>query len=62
MRVTYTQNIQLFKEGFWAEFVWEDRNNLWRCTDSSSGFFNIYTDLSREITEQQMTVLMLASE
>ena len=59
MRIIYT--VELNHNGFFAKFRWRDDLNAWRHTEreSSEGFFDMFPDIPRVITEQQMTLIAL---
>jgi hypothetical protein len=62
MRILLTKKMSFYDEnGFWADFNWRDDTKTWYCRggNSSEGFWNRNPDISSEITDDEMTWLIL---
>jgi hypothetical protein len=59
MRFTYTRSLQLFKDGFWAEYRFDSQKEIWYCSEASEGFWNLNPEYKREMTDDELMWLQL---
>lgn len=43
---------------WWAHYLWDESKQRWRCTDANAGFHTQH-DLGWELTEQEMTLVVM---
>jgi len=43
----------------WADFHWDNEAQLWRVATNNEGFFNTFTDIKRELTDEDLVLIEL---
>lgn len=61
MIFSFTKKMTVYDNIQWAEFYWRDNEQCWYCRDgkNSEGFFNNHPDIPREMSEDELTWLVL---
>lgn len=43
----------------WADFHWDNDEKLWRVASNNDGFFKRFTDIKRELTDEDLVMIEL---
>ena len=43
----------------WADFHWDNTNQIWRVATNNDGFFARFTDIKRELTDEDLVLIEL---